>query len=303
MGLPARPSRQERASSKHARRSSSLSGFERRSTLGSSPAACSSAPRSPARSPSTPALIADGRAVRRARRDRARPSQRTAAPIMCGKTGKTMLLRHPLDSRRRCTSRLSIVVMSPRPGRVTDVIPCRRSPSERHARHPRDARNSLSDGRSASATGLQGRPRLRATEAAPDPCRRGFETGAFVPSCRSPSSYSCIVVALVHALRRRPQRTVRQRDAFDRRAGETPTTTDGVRRRKTLSQPRSGRRCCRAAPDGRRASLKKTFLRKVDPTSKRSLVYHAWVTLSSTLLGFVFGTAAGHRDRRRSSCM
>ena len=28
-------------------------------------------------------------------------------------------------------------------------------------------------------------------------------------------------------------------------------------------------------------------------TSKRSLVYHAWVTLSSTLLGFVFGTTLG----------
>ena len=28
-------------------------------------------------------------------------------------------------------------------------------------------------------------------------------------------------------------------------------------------------------------------------TSKRSLVYHSWVTLSSTLLGFVFGTALG----------
>lgn len=29
------------------------------------------------------------------------------------------------------------------------------------------------------------------------------------------------------------------------------------------------------------------------PNSKRSLVYHGWVTLSATLLGFVFGTAAG----------
>jgi NitT/TauT family transport system permease protein len=34
-----------------------------------------------------------------------------------------------------------------------------------------------------------------------------------------------------------------------------------------------------------------TFLRPV--TSARSLVYHAWVTLSSTLLGFAFGTALG----------
>lgn len=29
------------------------------------------------------------------------------------------------------------------------------------------------------------------------------------------------------------------------------------------------------------------------PTSKRSLVYHGWITLSSTLLGFVFGTVLG----------
>src|SRR5262245_43297032 len=31
----------------------------------------------------------------------------------------------------------------------------------------------------------------------------------------------------------------------------------------------------------------------VSPTSKRSLVYHGWVTLSSTLLGFAMGTALG----------
>ncbi|MGK6316506.1 ABC transporter permease [Neorhizobium sp. DT-125] len=34
-----------------------------------------------------------------------------------------------------------------------------------------------------------------------------------------------------------------------------------------------------------------TFLRRV--TSNRSLVYHAWVTLSSTVVGFTFGTALG----------
>ncbi len=34
-----------------------------------------------------------------------------------------------------------------------------------------------------------------------------------------------------------------------------------------------------------------TFMRSV--TSGRSLVYHSWVTLSSTLLGFAFGTALG----------
>jgi NitT/TauT family transport system permease protein len=36
---------------------------------------------------------------------------------------------------------------------------------------------------------------------------------------------------------------------------------------------------------------KTTFL--VKPTSKRNLVYHGWVTLSSTLLGFLMGTGLG----------
>ncbi len=33
-------------------------------------------------------------------------------------------------------------------------------------------------------------------------------------------------------------------------------------------------------------------------TSKRSLVYHGWVTLSATLLGFAIGTVLGSRSRR-----
>jgi len=36
---------------------------------------------------------------------------------------------------------------------------------------------------------------------------------------------------------------------------------------------------------------KTTVMKKI--TSKRSLVYHAWITLSSTLLGFAFGTLLG----------
>ncbi len=38
--------------------------------------------------------------------------------------------------------------------------------------------------------------------------------------------------------------------------------------------------------------LKKTII-DTKPTSKRSLVFHAWVTLSSTLVGFVIGTGLG----------
>ena len=54
------------------------------------------------------------------------------------------------------------------------------------------------------------------------------------------------------------------------------------------------------APDQVAAELWKTTV-EVAPTSKRSLVYHAWVTLSATLLGFAIGDPARHpaggRDR------
>ena len=46
------------------------------------------------------------------------------------------------------------------------------------------------------------------------------------------------------------------------------------------------------APHQVLAELQKTVL-DVAPTSRRSLLYHAWVTLSSTLLGFLMGTILG----------
>ncbi|MEH6527428.1 MAG: ABC transporter permease [Sneathiella sp.] len=46
------------------------------------------------------------------------------------------------------------------------------------------------------------------------------------------------------------------------------------------------------APQQIVVELDKTVLQK-NITSKRSLVFHAWVTLSSTLLGFAFGTILG----------
>ena len=76
-----------------------------------------------------------------------------------------------------------------------------------------------------------------------------------------------------------------QRD-MDRRAGETPGTIAFLD--KTLSQPKP------ILPAPHQVAInffKSTFL--VKPWSVRSLVYHAWVTLSSTLLGFAFGTALG----------
>jgi NitT/TauT family transport system permease protein len=76
-----------------------------------------------------------------------------------------------------------------------------------------------------------------------------------------------------------------QRD-LDRRAGETPGAIEFIG--KTLSQPKP----TMPAPHQVAANFfENTFLRKV--TSNRSLVYNAWVTLSSTLMGFAFGTALG----------
>lgn len=76
-----------------------------------------------------------------------------------------------------------------------------------------------------------------------------------------------------------------QRD-LDRRAGETPTTYEFVV--KTMSQPKP----TLPAPHQVATNFyENTFLRKI--TSARSLVYHAGVTLSSTLSGFALGTLLG----------
>lgn len=76
-----------------------------------------------------------------------------------------------------------------------------------------------------------------------------------------------------------------QRD-LDRRAGETPTFSEFVV--KTMTQPKP------TLPAPHQVAVnfyENTFLRSV--TSARSLVYHSWVTLSSTLAGFAMGTLLG----------
>lgn len=57
---------------------------------------------------------------------------------------------------------------------------------------------------------------------------------------------------------------------------------------KTMAQERP----MLPAPHQVAAELWKTVV-ETSPTSKRSLVWHGWVTLSSTLLGFAFGTILG----------
>ncbi|MCY0148123.1 ABC transporter permease [Hoeflea sp. G2-23] len=76
-----------------------------------------------------------------------------------------------------------------------------------------------------------------------------------------------------------------QRD-LDRRAGVTSTTAEFLV--KTMTQPKP----TLPAPHQVAANLWKNTL-MVKPWSKRSLIYHSWITLSATLLGFAMGTALG----------
>ena len=76
-----------------------------------------------------------------------------------------------------------------------------------------------------------------------------------------------------------------QRD-MDQRANQTPDTIEFIE--KTLSQPKP---LLPAPHQVVQNVFENTFLRKL--SSNRSLVYHSWVTLSSTLLGFGFGTLLG----------
>lgn len=76
-----------------------------------------------------------------------------------------------------------------------------------------------------------------------------------------------------------------QRD-MDQRSGATRDTVEFIG--MTLAQPKP---VLPAPHQVAVAFFNSTFM--VKPWSARSLVYHAWVTLSSTLLGFAFGTALG----------
>jgi len=76
-----------------------------------------------------------------------------------------------------------------------------------------------------------------------------------------------------------------QLDIFQRQGVEW-TTGDLVR--ETLNQDRPKL----PAPHQVLEEMRKTIL-EVAPSSRRSLVYHSWVTLSSTLLGFVIGSCLG----------
>lgn len=76
-----------------------------------------------------------------------------------------------------------------------------------------------------------------------------------------------------------------QRDTYER-AEQTYTTGELVA--ATLNQERP----VMPAPHQVAQELNKTVF-QLSPTSKRSLIYHGWITLSSTLLGFALGTLLG----------
>ena len=76
-----------------------------------------------------------------------------------------------------------------------------------------------------------------------------------------------------------------QRDTYQR-AEQSYTTGELVA--ATLNQERP----VMPAPHQVAQELNKTVF-QLSPTSKRSLIYHGWITLSSTLLGFALGTLLG----------
>jgi NitT/TauT family transport system permease protein len=76
-----------------------------------------------------------------------------------------------------------------------------------------------------------------------------------------------------------------QRD-INGRAGQTPGMMEFIG--QTLAQPKP---ILPAPHQVAQNVFENTFLRKL--SSNRSLVYHSWVTLSSTVLGFAFGTLLG----------
>lgn len=77
-----------------------------------------------------------------------------------------------------------------------------------------------------------------------------------------------------------------QRDIYSRANNTSWTATQLIA--DTMQQPRP----VLPAPHQVASEIYKTTIEK-NITSKRSLVFHAWITLSSTLLGFVIGTVLG----------
>ncbi|MGD0642397.1 MAG: ABC transporter permease [Roseiarcus sp.] len=77
-----------------------------------------------------------------------------------------------------------------------------------------------------------------------------------------------------------------QRDAFANAGRDDYSTTDLVGASLNMERPKL------PAPHQIVAELDRLILQTA-PTSKRGLVYHAWITLQETLIGFFFGASLG----------
>ena len=77
---------------------------------------------------------------------------------------------------------------------------------------------------------------------------------------------------------------------FERDQAARANTT--ISTRQLIANTMAQERPVLPAPHQVAAEIRKTVF-DISPTSKRSLVYHGWVTLSSTLLGFGLGTLLG----------
>ena len=178
-----------------------------------------------------------------------------------------------------------IVVMSPRPGRILEIID---NDLPRRARRWTCARRrSFSKSRTACARRCAPDTAMTTDAAAlPAPLAVGHEDRCFVASrrCRR-NDRRCDFRALVRA----------RRSGSTRRRSSTDSTRDDAAwtaRELVVGHVVDGSAgAAGAASDRARTSTRSVFNTPID--SKRSLVYHAGVTISATLLGFLLGSVLG----------
>ena len=230
------------------------------------------------------------------------------------KTGKTALfVTHSIPEAVFLSTR--IVVMSPRPGRIHEVIECnfprdrtldiRETPEFLEVAHrvrqglreghslrcvraspspPASPVMARAPGEGVAARSLSGRRRIPPfpeTVGAPETGARAARMNRVLPLLTVLAALFAVwYVAAV--LMNAPL----QRDLFANADNTTYTTADLITASLNMERPKL------PAPHQIAAELYKLIF-ATDPTSKRSLVFHAAITLEETLIGFVIGAALG----------